>query len=179
MAAKTIIVIVAIVVLIGIGLGIYFVMANMNGGSNPPPGAATSTATEGNEVTLPASQVLSGLPTSTLLTLGTSNGSVQVNNFYLSNPPVTDGGETVILASTTSYLITYDTIDSSFWIGIDPDQFSAIRPAAEQALLSVLGVSSTAACKLDVSVGAFYGATSSLNGQSFPPSFCGGFNTAR
>jgi hypothetical protein len=78
----------------------------------------------------------------------------------------------VIIASTTEYLITYDTIDSSFWIGMDASDLNAVQPVAEQAFLSALGVSSTAACKLDVSEGVFYDASSSLSGQSFPLSFC-------
>ena len=102
-----------------------------------------------------------------------------MNNFYLSNPEVTDGGETVIIASTSDYLITYDTTNSSFWIGIDPDQFATVRPVAEQAFLSALGVTQADACKLDAAVGTFYSATSSLNGQSFPLSFCGGLNSSQ
>ena len=127
---------------------------------------------------LPAAQVLSDTSTDTLLTIGTQSGSVQVNNFYLANPQATDGGK-LILASTTHYLITYDTIDSSFWIGLDADQFTTLRPAAEQALLSALGISSSVACKLDISEGAFYSATSSLNGKSFSPLFCGGLNSVQ
>jgi nitrogen fixation-related uncharacterized protein len=178
MRPRTIIIIAVVaIVLVCVGIGIYFYFSSAGAGTSPS--AAGSSATGGNEVTLPASQVLSNTPTGTFLMLGTPGGSVSVNNFYLSDPPVTDGGETVILASTTGYLITYDTIDSSFWIGIDPGQFDAIRPVAEQAFLSVLGVSSTVACKLDVSVGAFYGATSSFNGQSFTPSFCSGFNVVQ
>lgn len=170
-------IIVAIIVVAGIGFGIYFYMTNANGNATVTTTGVSAASSTGNEITLPASQALSGTPTSTLLTLGTANGSVQVNNFYLSDPMVTDGGETVILASSTDYLVTYDTMDSSFWIGVDPGQFTTARPVAEQALLSVLGVSSTAACKLNISVGTFYSASSSLNGQSFTPSFCSGFNT--
>ncbi|HEY5221374.1 MAG TPA: hypothetical protein VIJ29_04550 [Candidatus Paceibacterota bacterium] len=178
MRPRTIIIIAtAVIVLICVGVGLYFYFANAGAGSSGIP--AGSSATGGNEVTLPAVQVLSGTPTGTILTIGTPSGLVQMNNFYLSNPPVTDGGETVILASTTDYLITYDTIDSSFWIGIDPTQFDTVRPTAEQAFLSVLGVSSADACKLDVVVGVFWSATSSLSGQSFPLSFCGDLNSAQ
>jgi hypothetical protein len=76
-------------------------------------------------------------------------------------------------------LITYDTIDSSFWIGIDADQFTTLRGTAEQALLSMLGISTADACKLSVSVGVFYSATSSLSGQSFPLSFCPNLNSTQ
>ena len=163
---------------IAIGFGIYFYLQNLNRGG-AAAGNSSSSTNVGNEVTFPALQVLSDTPTSALLTLGTANGSVQVNNFYLSDPMVTDGGETIILASTTSYLITYDTTDSSFWIGIDPGQFTAVRPVAEQALLSLLGVSSTDAWQALISLLARSDSSTSFNSQSFPPSFCSGFNAAR
>lgn len=173
MRPRTIIIIgIAVIIVVCIGSGAYFYFANNNGNSYGSGAGGATPAGAGQEVTLSASQILSNTPTTTLLTIGTSQGSVQVNNFYLSNPPVTDGGETVIIASTTDYLITYDTIDSSFWIGMDADQLNATRPAAEQAFLSALGVSSAAACKLNISEGVFYDASSSLSGQSFPLSFC-------
>jgi len=172
------------IILIGIAIifivcaGVYFYFVIMNGKIPTPVDNGTSTV-GGNEVTLPAAQAFPSAPTGTILIIGTQNGSVQVNNFYLSNPQVTDGGQTVILASTTDYLITYDTTDSSFWIGINADEFNAIRPVAEQALLSTLNVSSTIACKLNVSVGVFYSATSTLSGKSFPLSFCGNLNSGQ
>jgi hypothetical protein len=174
------IILIGVAVIIIICAGVYFYFAVVSGGvSIPVGGGATSGAAGGQEATLPLSQALTNTPTTTVLTIGTPGGSVQVNNFYLTNPLVTDGGETVILASTTNYLITYDTTDSSFWIGIDPSQFTALRPVAEQSLLSTLGVSSTVACKLNISEGAFYAAGSSLNGQSFSPIFCGGLNSVQ
>ena len=182
MRPRTIILIaVAIILLSGIGVYFYFVIANGGAASTDSSTLVdnTTSTNSGSEVILPAAQVLSDTPIDTLLTIGTQNGSVRVNNFYLTNPQVTDGGETVILASATHYLVTYDTLDSSFWIGIDADQFTALRPVAEQVLLSTLGVSSTVACKLDVSEGAFYGATSSMNGTSFSPLFCGGLNSVQ
>jgi len=165
------------IVIVCLGVGIYFYFANVGAGTSDAP--AASLPAGGNEVTAPASQALSNTPTGTVFAIGTQGGLVQVNNFYLSDPPVTDGGETVILASTTDYLITYDTIDSSFWIGIDPGEFSAIQPVAEQAFLSTLGVSSADACKLDVSEGVFWSATSSMDGQSFPLSFCSNLNSGQ
>jgi hypothetical protein len=177
MKPKTIILIgVAVIILVCVGAYFYFTSAV--GGS--PMATGTASTTGGEDGTLPAAaQVLTNTPTSTLLALGTPGGTVQVNNFYLSNPSVTDGGETVILANTADYMLTYDTIDSSFWIGIDADKFAAVRPVAEQALLSALGINSSSACKLNVSVGVFYSATSSLSGKSFPLSFCGGLNSVQ
>lgn len=178
MKPRTIILIaVAVILLSGIGAYFYFVVTN--GSATSVPAESAASASGGNEVIATAAQALPTAPTTTLLTIGTPGGSVQVNNFYLMNPSVTDGGETVILASTTDYLITYDTADSSFWIGIDPDQFTALRPVAEQALLSTLGASSIVACKLGISEGAFYSATSSLNGKLFSPLFCGGLNSVQ
>lgn len=169
------IILIAVALIILSGVGAYFYFLATNGGASAVDN--TTSVAGGNEAVLPAAQVLSNTSTSTLLIIGTPSGSVQINNFYLKDPQVTDGGETVILASSTYYIITYDTKDSSFWIGIDADQFVALRPGAEQALLSALGVSAPVACKLTISVGTFYSATSSMNGQSFPPGFCGGLNS--
>jgi hypothetical protein len=175
MKPRTIILLgVALIILACVGVYAYFMIAN--GGASSAVDGNVALSSGGNEVILPAAQAIPDAPTSTLLVLGTPHGSVQVNNFYLSNPLVTDGGETVILASTTDYMITYDTTDSSFWVGIESDRFAVVRPAAEQALLSTLGVSSTVACELDVSVGTFYSASSTMNGQSFSLSSCGNLN---
>lgn len=168
------IIIIIVVVIILICIGVYFYFAGIS--NSPSPVANTGSVGGGKEVVIPAVQAFPSTPTSATLAIGTPKGVVQVNNFYLSNPLVTDGGETVIIASTTDYMITYDTTDSSFWIGVDAAQFNTIRPVAEQAFLSTLGTSSTNACKLNVSVGVFYDASSSLSGKSFPLSFCGSLN---
>lgn len=169
MKTKTIIIIgvaVVLVVCVAVALSLWASKPNATGP------AATATGEVGAAPVYRASQVLSDMPTGTMLAIGTPKGTVSVNNFYRSDPFTTDGGETVILASTTDYVVTYDTLDSSFWVGIDPDRLDAVRPAAQDALLSLLGVSSTDACKLNVSVGSFYRASSSLNGRSLPLSFC-------
>jgi hypothetical protein len=175
MKTRTIIIFVVILLLIIIAApAVYFLTQKKNG--IPSNTSTASSSDGGEEVTLPAVQVLTNVATGTELTIGTPQGSVQMNNFYLSNPSTTDGGETVILENTTDYLLTYDTFDSSFWIGIDPNKFYALRTVAEQDLMSILGVSTTDMCKLNISEGVFYSPTSSLSGQSLPLSFCGNLN---
>lgn len=151
--------------------GIYVFFGGGNGGNGG--GGNTAASGAGVDQVVPLSQVMPDAPTGQYLQIGTADGTVQVNNFYNANPMVTDGGTAVILASTTDYLITYDTTASDFWIGIEPAQWNAARGGAEQALLGVLGISQADACKLVVSESGFYSATSTIAGQSFPLSFCG------
>lgn len=163
-----IIIIIAFIFIIIICAGVYFfITSEKNSGVNNITNGTNSGGT------LPLIQTIANNPTSTLLSIGTPDGIVQVNNFYLSNPEIADGGETLYIASTSEYIITYSTIDSSFWIGIDPAQFNTVGPVAEEAFLSILGITHDDACKLNVSEGVFYSPTSSISGKSFPLSFCG------
>ena len=162
------------IILIGVGIAVYF-NSQSHGGSAAATGGASPGASAGQEAILPVAQAIPAAPTSSVIAIGTPHGTVSVKNFYISNPSTTDGGETVILESTEHYMLTYSTLDGSFWIGIDPDQFYALRSQAEQDLLSILGVSTTDACKLSVSESVFYSPTSTIaSGQSFPLSFCFG-----
>ena len=120
-----------------------------------------------------AQQILSNLPTSTTFAIGTANGSVEINNFYLWNPDVISGA-TVILEQTPNYAIVYDTLNSDFWLAITGTPFTTYQPMAEQEFLKVLEVSESAACNLNVTSGILYDASNTLSGQSFPLSFCGG-----
>lgn len=164
----------AVAAVILLGVAAYSLFVHMNGNSPVSASAPTSTSAAGGggEVVLPAVEALPSAPTGTMVTIGTPDWSVQVNNFYRSNPMVTDGGETVILANNSDYAIMYDTVDSSFWLGFESSRFPALQKAAEADLLSLLGISQKDACKLDVTEGVFYSSTSSLVGNSLPLSFC-------
>jgi hypothetical protein len=119
-----------------------------------------------------ASEVFGNNPTGTTLALGTSQGTVTVNNFYASDPPV-DMSQYIIIKITQNYLIDYDPTDSSFWIGVSGMPFSAWQSAAEQDFLATLGISQSDACKLTVVEGVIYDPNNAADGMSFPLSFCG------
>jgi hypothetical protein len=118
-----------------------------------------------------ASEVFGNNPTGTTLALGTSQGTVTVNNFYASDPPV-DMSQYIIIKITQNYLIDYDPVDSSFWIGVSGIPFSAWQSTAEQDFLTTLGISQSDACKLTVVEGVIYDPNNTDDGMSFPLSFC-------
>ena len=118
-----------------------------------------------------ASEWFGSIPTGTTLNLGTRQGTVTVNNFYASDPPVDTDGY-MIIKITENYYIDYDPINSNFWIGIIGMPFSAWQTIAEQDLLATLGVSQGDACKLTVTEGVIYNPSNPLDGQSVPLSFC-------
>ena len=119
-----------------------------------------------------ASVVFGNNPTGTTLQIGTSQGTVTINNFYDSDPPV-DASQYIVLKYTQYYLIDYDPTDSSFWIGVISIPFSVWQSTAEQDLLTTLGISQSDACKLAVTEGVIYDPTNPDDGMSFPLSFCG------
>jgi hypothetical protein len=104
-------------------------------------------------------------PTSTTIVLGTSQGSVTVNNFYAT--ALGADGEFIRLAQN-NYKIDYDTDNSSFDLDVDPASFDTGRASAEANFLTLLGISQTDACKLTVAVSEV-AASSSLR---LPLSFC-------
>jgi len=114
------------------------------------------------------------IPTSTTITLGTSQGSVAVNNFYQNAQTITQDQQAVIIRNSGDYVITYNVPDSSFSIAILSMPLEAARQAAESAFLSELGVSQQDACKLTVYEGVPIGVSDEYPGESFPLSFCGG-----
>jgi hypothetical protein len=118
-----------------------------------------------------ASVAFAPLPTSATLDIGTAGGTVTVNNFYASDPPVDTSGY-VIFKITQNYLFDYDPSDSSFWIGIGGIPFSNWQISAEQDFLATLGISKSDACKLTVVEGVIYDPNNTENGQSFPLTFC-------
>jgi hypothetical protein len=118
-----------------------------------------------------ASQILGTLPTSAYLQIGTSQGTVQVKNFYLLDPPITEAGD-IFLKQGNGYWFVYDPNDSSFWVAVSGAPFDTVRQTAEQDFIATIGTDEASACKLAVSVGAPYSPGNPINGQSFPLSFC-------
>jgi hypothetical protein len=187
---RIIIISVIIILLVALGIGLYFLFggkvspSNLNSTSggqlgNLPSSAQSNTTGSGvGSSTLPdyigqAADFFGPLPTSTYISIGTSQGAVQVNNFYLSNPPV-DEAEDVAIKQTTNYYIVYDPSSSSFWLGIISVPFANWRTVVEADFLTTLGISQADACKLNVTVGVVYSPGNPDNGQSFPLSFCSG-----
>jgi hypothetical protein len=164
---KKFLLILIVIIIIAVGAYVIFARHSPSSVSNitanvPPSGTGGS---------LPVAQVYPNAPTSSLLAIGTSQGTVEVNNFYTSNPPVTDGG-VLVIKQTSEYWFTYDPLSGSFWIAVSGTPFSEVQQTAEQDFLATLGISEQDACKLDVSVGIPYDPNNSLSGQSFPLSFC-------
>src|SRR5258708_6470570 len=59
-------------------------------GHLPVPSVGSSTLFNLPDFIGQASQIYPGAPTGTYLSIGTARGTVQVKNFYISNPPVVD-----------------------------------------------------------------------------------------
>lgn len=180
---KIIIIVVIVIALVALSVGLYFAFSSKNNTNNSPsangttgtlPTVAANTTNTSTlaDYTAQASDVYGSLPTGTYLKLGTPKGIVQVNNFYLSNPPVVEGG-ILVIKQTQNYFISYDPTEGSFWLGITGSPFSTWQQAAEQDFLSTLGISATNACKLSVTSGVVYSPGNALDGESVPLSICG------
>ena len=171
---KLIIIVFAIVVVILIAFGVFY-LVQKNAANNTPtsttgtlPPVSTSTPTSSTNLVI---------PTSTTITLGTSQGSVIVKNFYQSAGYITQDQQTVSVKETADYVIAYNVSDSSFAIALLSIPLEAARQAAESALLNALGVSKQDACKLTVYEGVPASISDQYVGESFPLSFCGGPST--
>jgi hypothetical protein len=166
---RNLIIIVVAVAIVALGLGVYFLFS--------PKSVTTSNQQTTNPVgTLPAAAVsstASNLPTGPYLEIGTPEGTVQINNFYASNPPVDQDGD-FLIKQTANYVISYDPLESAFWLGITGSPFATWQSAAEQDFLTTLGVSEADACKLDVTSGVIYSPGNPNDGESLPLSFCVG-----
>lgn len=169
---KKIAIIIVILLVVVIAAGVVFLIMQKNSSGTGTAGTvATGTlppvATSTPVVPAPA-------PTSTTITLGTSQGSVTMNNFYQNAQAITQDGQAVIIQNTGDYAITYNVPDSSFAIALLSTPLEAARQAAESAFLSELGISKQDACKLTVYEGVPIGVSDQYPGENFPLSFCGG-----
>lgn len=179
---KIIIILIIVIILAGVGIGIFFLIrpssttgtvTTNQAGALPAPTANSSAYSDLPDYIGQASRIYASAPTGTYLQLGTSQGIVQVNNFYLANPPVVDGGD-IVIKQTPNYTIVYDPIESTFWLGVTGSPFATWQNAAQQDFLTTLGVSEAGACKLDVASGVVYSPGNPDDGQDFPLTFCEG-----
>lgn len=169
MDAKKIVVIIGVVIaIIIVGVIVYSVFLK-NGGTNVIENQAPTGGT-GQAISVAAAYP--NAPTGQYISIGTADGTVQVNNFYTSSATEVGEDGILIIKQTPTYWFTYDPSDSSFWIALSGTPLGAVQQTAEQDFLTTLGVSTTVACKLNVSEGQPYVAGSPTNGQSLPLSFC-------
>lgn len=156
----------------GAGSGGAGSAAGSSGASGPAaaagPGANAGAAATALE---PVSAAFPNAPTGSAITIGTPQGMVAVNNFYLTSPGVAGEGN-VMIAMADNYDISYDPASGNFSLLIKGSPFSAARAAAERAFLGALGISEADACKLSVQEGVPYRAGDPRDGQSYPLDFC-------
>jgi hypothetical protein len=163
---KTILIVAAVIVLMIIGVLVWMYSQNQAApapivGENPLgtlPGVVTGT------VPLPASE--QG-PT---ISIGTPQGTVTVNNFRKT--VLAEDEEYVTFANAAGYQLIYDTDTSAFVVDVTAGPLTTTRPAAEAALLNVLGVSESDACKLAVTVGVEPSVDPTYANQALRLSFC-------
>lgn len=180
MSTRRIIIVLIVVAIVAVLVAGFYLLFSQKR-SNAAPAATTGGGQIGAlppASTTTASDVYGNTPTGAQFSIGTAGGTVLVNNFYLSNPPVVDGG-TIVIKQTPNYAITYDPETSEFWLAIMGTPFATWQSAAEQDFLATLGVSKTDACKLDVTSGVVYSPGDPNDGKDFPLSFCvtGAFGT--
>jgi hypothetical protein len=167
MSKKIIIAVVIILVVIIAVIAILFAQRNS------PPGSSGSGGSTGT-LPPPITVATSTPPTGNTITLGTSQGSVVVNNFYKTAAFITQDGQTVAIAQTSSYSIAYNVLYSSFVITVLAPPLEANREAAEAAFLSSLGISKQDACKLDIYEGVPASVSDQDSGRPYVLSFCPG-----
>lgn len=114
------------------------------------------------------------IPSGDTVTIGTTKGSVIMNNFYKSALYIDQGQGAVVIQQTSTYSIIYNIPDSSFGVIIIPSSGSETgRQMAETAFLSTLNISEKDACKLTVYESITGGISGQQAGGSLPLSFCG------
>jgi hypothetical protein len=193
---RKIIIIILVIAIIALVVGAYFLIAPKNNsapgtsstgqpGTLPAPIGASSTSGSPSSgapgangaATLPdyigtVSEVYgTNIPSGATLSIGTTQGTVQVNNFYAANPSVVEGG-VIVIKQTSSYALTYDPSTSEFWLAITGTPFATWQTSAEADFLETLGINEADACKLNVTSGVVYAPGNPLDGQDFPLTFC-------
>jgi hypothetical protein len=100
--------------------------------------------------------------------IGTSQGSVTVDNFYTI--PVIVDEEYLIFQNTDQYQINYNTETSQFYIYFSSAPSTALQAQVEGDFLTLLGISKSDACKLNVGEG--YPGNLPYSSQQQDLSFC-------
>lgn len=161
------IIVVAIVALCVTFFFVLFPTAQPGTGIQIAPSSTTATL-----LPVASSSPAQAYPTGNTLPIGTSDGTVVVNNFYNAPIEVSQDHTSIVLAQVSDYTITYYAPDSGFNISISKMPLATIQPEAEAAFLKLLGISEADACKLNVKVGVPYGVDPDYAGENIPLTFC-------
>ncbi|MBI4085782.1 MAG: hypothetical protein HY433_00880 [Candidatus Liptonbacteria bacterium] len=136
-----------------------------NGISAPQQGLLPSAPANSPSIT----SITDQFPKTPTVKLGTSQGIVEVKNFYNALVDTEEGS--VILKNLDDYVVAYRRDTSIFTIELFSNS-QAVRQAAETELLNILGIGQTDACKLNVTVSVPYSPGNPLNAKSSMLSFC-------
>lgn len=96
---------------------------------------------------------------------------ISVNNFTKSVKKINQNGDMLVEDSGT-YQIVYFPSTSQFLLSIQQSPFEKYRIEAETALLNLLGINKTQACKLDTVITTPFFANPDEAGQLYKLSFC-------
>ncbi len=145
---KKIFYIIVVLAVAAVGGGIYFWFLSSKNVPQPPQNQQTIVSQSTQDVP-PSYSITDTFPKEDKITIGTANGSVEMNNFYKKAIDTEEGS--VILTDNNDYEISYDRSASKFYIYL---RNPGSRSKAESELLNILGIGQKEACKLDVSVAA-------------------------
>ena len=148
---KKIFYIILILAVIGGGIYAWFYFskkAPQNNQTASLPEVSTSGTSQPASSAQSSYSITDTFPKTDTISIGTSNGSVEIKNFY-KNIIDTEEGH-VILADSADYQISYDRNTSIFYINLI--SAAAQQSKAENQLLGILGVGQQDICKLNVVV---------------------------
>jgi hypothetical protein len=165
---RTIIIVGVIIVVLIVIIVLFFLRGSGSSGGAPNPVGT------GTLPTPPIGSSSSTNPTGSTFTIGTSEGTVTVNNFYKNAAFVSSDGQAVALTQNPQYTIVYNTSDSGFIISLLSEPLATARADAESGFLQELGISQGDACKLNVDEGVPIDVTSEYAGENLGLSFCPG-----
>ncbi len=106
------------------------------------------------------------------IALGTSDGIVEVRDFYKDPAVFAIEEEDFMLDIRANYYIAYHRLQSSFEIVIKQSPVESARANAELWLVDYLGITQEDACKLKALVTVPITVDQNLGGRSYPLSFC-------
>jgi hypothetical protein len=158
--------------LVSLGGGEWSVLALIQEGV--PVAAAEQLVTGLNNGVAPSTGSSMIIPPGDTLSIGTTKGTVTMDNFYNNAVYLDQAEQTVVIQQSSTYSIIYNIPDSNFAITIVGTPFASVRPTAEGAFLTTLGISQSDACKLSVTINAPYNVDSNPADQGVGLSFCGG-----
>lgn len=146
-------------IVIALGIFILFKLGIMGGTNvnNNEYGGSTGqlptvpSSTEAGQSPVPAVVNFPGAPQGTTFQMGTPKGLVTMNNFY-SLPLIVDE-EFLILQNTDQYQINFNTETNQFYIYFSSSPSTVLRGQVEGDFLTLLGISQSDACKLNIAEG--------------------------